>query len=240
MEKYKFSEVKEVKKDNKWLKEEITEILLTSKKDGTNYFYYRDLKEKIYNAIDQFDNQETLSQAWIDENHFETENWAEDLYKSDGETIDHTPQIKVIAVQDLQNLLVPKQELPVIPKFVAEFLIGKEDYMLYELLDDEWLYKEHDRVAKWLYDNDELTNRQREIDLVMARDRGYTVEKEPKYVVRTNLGTYLILDMNKREWDYTSIPHQDDDIQYAYKFNDRSMAEGIAKLVEGKVDELKE
>jgi hypothetical protein len=42
-----------MKKDKEWLKEEITEILLTSKKDGTNYFYYRDLKEKIYNAIDQ-------------------------------------------------------------------------------------------------------------------------------------------------------------------------------------------
>ena len=225
-----------MKKDNEWLKEEITEILLTSKKDGTNYFYYRDLKEKIYNAIDQLDKPETLSQAWIDQNHFETENLLEDLYKSDGETIDYTPHIKVIAVQDLQkqNLIAPKQELPVIPKFVAEFLIGKEDHMLYELLDDEWLYKEHDRVAKWLYDNDELTNKQREIDLVMARDRGYTVEEEPKYVVRTNLGTYLILDMNKREWDYT------DDIKYAYKFNDRSMAEGIAKLVEGKVDELKE
>ena len=40
------------------LKEEITEILLTSKKDGTNYFYYRDLKEKIYNAIEQLDKPE--------------------------------------------------------------------------------------------------------------------------------------------------------------------------------------
>jgi hypothetical protein len=59
-----------MKKDKEWLKEEITEILLTSKKDGTNYFYYRDLKEKIYNAIDQLDKSETLSQAWIDQNHF--------------------------------------------------------------------------------------------------------------------------------------------------------------------------
>ena len=154
MEKYKFSEVKEVKKDNEWLKEEITEILLTSKKDGTNYFYYRDLKEKIYNAIDQLDKPETLSQAWIDQNHFETENWLEELYESDGETIDYTPHIKVIAVQDLQkqNLIAPKQELPVIPKFVAEFLIGKEDYMLYELLDDEWLYKEHNDLWNILKD----------------------------------------------------------------------------------------
>ena len=54
----KESEEKEVTKDIEWLKEEIAEILLTSKKDGTNYFYHRDLKEKIYNAIDQLDEPE--------------------------------------------------------------------------------------------------------------------------------------------------------------------------------------
>ena len=58
------------------------------------------------------------------------------------------------------------------------------------------------------------------------------------YVVRTDIGTYLILDTIKREWDYTSIPPQDDDIKYAYKFDDKCMAEGIAKLVEGKVEEI--
>lgn len=52
------SEGIEVNKDIDWLKKEITEILLTSKKDGTNYFYYRDLKEKIYNAVDQLDKPE--------------------------------------------------------------------------------------------------------------------------------------------------------------------------------------
>jgi hypothetical protein len=89
---------------------------------------------------------------------------------------------------------VLSQELPAIPKFVAEFLIGKEDYMLYELFDDEWLYEEHDRVAKWLYDNDELTNKQREIDLVMARDRGYVVEEEQKYYALTKDKKTILLE----------------------------------------------
>ena len=61
-----------------------------------------------------------------------------------------------------------------------------------------------------------------------------------KYIVRTNIGTYLILDTSKREWDYTSIPPQDDDTQYAYKFDDRSVAEVIAKLINGEVEELGE
>lgn len=58
MEEYESGEA-EVK-DLEWLKEETSEILLTSKKDGTNYFYYRDLKEKIYNAIDQFEEKEKV------------------------------------------------------------------------------------------------------------------------------------------------------------------------------------
>lgn len=61
-----------------------------------------------------------------------------------------------------------------------------------------------------------------------------------KYIVRTDLGTYLILDIYRREWDYTSIPPQDDDIQYAYKFDNRSIAEGVAKLVSGEVEEIEE
>ena len=90
------SEEAEVKKDIEWLKEEITEVLLTSKKDGTNYFYYKDLKEKIYNAVDELDEPEVLSSDWIDEHA---------VRKIDGK---ENPLI--VYVDDLQNLLVPKQE----------------------------------------------------------------------------------------------------------------------------------
>lgn len=61
-----------------------------------------------------------------------------------------------------------------------------------------------------------------------------------KYMVRTSTGTYLILDVCKREWDYTPIPLQDEDIQYAYKFDDRSIAEGIARFINGEVEEFEE
>lgn len=61
-----------------------------------------------------------------------------------------------------------------------------------------------------------------------------------KYMVRTSIGTYLILDTSKREWDYTSIPPQDEDTQYAYKFDDRYIAEGIARFINGEVEEFEE
>ena len=68
-------------KNIEWLKEEMSEILLTSKKDGTNYFYYRDLKEKIYNAIDQLDEpiedpHNKQSDPWADYIPEESDPWA--------------------------------------------------------------------------------------------------------------------------------------------------------------------
>ena len=71
-----------------------------------------ELLNKVYEIINQLDEPETLTEEWIDKNHFETDNWLEDLFESDGDTtIAHTPQIKVIAVQDLQNRIVPSQEI---------------------------------------------------------------------------------------------------------------------------------
>lgn len=104
-----------------------------------------------------------------------------------------------------------------------------------------------EQVMEWLDNNDFYDHATAETVLANAVDKGelgyygtkYSVVEKPtipKFVVKTNLGTYLIIDTSKREWDYTSIPPQDDDIQYAYKFDDRSIAEGIAKFVEGKVE----
>ena len=162
------SEEKEVK-NIEWLKEEITEILLTSKKNGTNYFYYRDLKEKIYSAIDRLGEPKILSQEITEENGMSESEWAEviDRYKW------HLEQ---------EGYAVIKK--PTIPQFVADFLIGKEEYMLYELLDNDFIYDDHDELARWLYNKDEDTNKERELSLVLAHIRGYKLEKEQKYFAK--------------------------------------------------------
>ena len=161
-----------MKKDKKWAQREVDRYLSYEGVDEA-----RNALVFAKGVINQLDEPETLSLDWIDDNKKDSGVHSIGYY---------------VPIGRLHDLLVPEQELPVIPKFVAEFLIGKEDYMLYELLDDEWLYKEHDRVAKWLYDNDELTNKQREIDLVMARDRGYEIEKELKYYIQDQHGVYLL------------------------------------------------
>lgn len=82
-------------------------------------------------------------------------------------------------------------EKPTIPEFVAEFLDGKEEYALYELLDNDFIYENHDELARWLYNNDEDTNKEREFSLVLAQRYGYEVEEEPKYNVeiKSSFGT---------------------------------------------------
>lgn len=101
-------------KGSEWLKEETSEILLTSKKDGTNYFYYRDLKEKIYNAIDEL---ETLSEYWIEQKSIDTH----------VDTLSGEVQV-TLRLDDLQNVLVPKQEEVKVPKMWHDAIVqNKED-----------------------------------------------------------------------------------------------------------------
>lgn len=60
---------------------------------------------------------ETLSDEWVDNNSV--------YASSDGITEEY------VHVDDLKELLVPKQELPVIPKFVADWIdANKEKYDL--------------------------------------------------------------------------------------------------------------
>ena len=167
-----------MKKDIEWLREQIKNEM--NGWSGGNPDYFRgaeDAYEDVKDWLNQLDEPEVLSHKWISEN---VEYAYFDMLDGSGRLSSATAIIKP---KKLQTLLVPKQELPVIPRFVAEFLEGKEDYMLHELFDDEWLYSKHDQIAKWLYDNDEKTNRERELSLVLAHIHGYEVEEEQKYYV---------------------------------------------------------
>lgn len=131
-------------------------------------------------------------------------------------------------------------EKPVIPQFVAEFLKGKEKYMLYELLDNDFIYDNHDELARWLYDNDEDTNKEREISLVLAQKYGYKVKVEQKYVVRLDDESYLQryeIDNKNIVTPFRVVGHLK---EAAIKFDDRKKAEMVAELVEGKAEELEE
>ena len=130
--------------------------------DSYNDELIRD-NNQLRNALD---NQKFLSQKWIDEN-------STNLPMS-------SPMTKWVSASKLQNLIIPKQELPVIPKYVAKYLeFAKKEASLIQVMvtvSEGWptMKKEFD----WISENDETFAR--------AWLDGYEVKEEPLYYVMNN------------------------------------------------------
>ena len=113
----------------------------------------------------ELDNQEVLSQEWLEENKC---SWMK--LKTNG---------YYIPVEKLQNLLVTNKEKVIIPQFVAVYLdFAKSNTTLMQVLElantrNEW--EKWEKVYDWIEENHELFAR--------AWLDGFTVEKEQKYYV---------------------------------------------------------
>lgn len=101
----------------------------------------------------------------------------------------------------VENLIVPKPELPVIPKYVDEFIRNNRDKgrSLYAALS--WLengHKGHMRAYEWY--------RRNELDFVNAYLTGkYTVEKEQKYYIRDQHGVYLLAKNHREQGNVQTV-----------------------------------
>ena len=172
------SEEKEVKKNIEWLKEVIQRNKdFHSKNTYQNESYslgttrtYRYILE----LINQLDEPEVLSPDWVDKHKYRYDN------------------VELVGVKDLQNLLVPKQELPVIPKFVAGYLnVAKRDITLMRALE---IANRRSELPKW----------EKEYDWISANDEafarawlnGYEVEEQKYYVINNDNGIMLIRMMD--------------------------------------------
>ena len=136
---------------------------------------------QLRNALD---NQEVLSQKWIEEHR-----------KS------YTMEDSV-EISDLQNLLVPKQEIPVIPKYVAEYLdFAKKEASLIEVLvivSVGWPTMK--KEFSWILANSEIFAR--------AWLDGYVVKEEQKYLVNIldeGIGAYLIYYPKSGNYGITGV-----------------------------------
>lgn len=117
------------------------------------------------------DNQEVLSQEWIDEHKY-----------------NHYIGKPFVYVEDLQNLLVPKQDKPVIPKFIVNWieetkkqgksLVFAITHIYYKNEIGKSPNKEEEKIFQWmeLAYNEEVFAR--------AWIDGYKVEKEPVYFAK--------------------------------------------------------
>lgn len=161
--------------------------------DGDDKMYYAGKVDGLYIAlelIDQLDETEkpTISQDWLAHHYFEIENFDGNEFVSDGETaIDGTPQIRVIALQDLKQVvsftsepLGNPEELPVVPQFVADFY---ESYKIdisqgiYELCQKHNKEQFDSRLVDWMRDSESKF-----VEILISMKNGYEIEK-PKHPI---------------------------------------------------------
>ena len=189
-----------MKKDIEWLKGRLRMRKLFKPQTEEEIGYNMSIDE-FSEYVDQLDEPVTLSQKGIDKNHFEIDNWHEDLVKSDGETsIDHTPQIKVIAVQDLQNAIVSKPELPVVPKWFDEWWkdVSKGSGGLFHNIDrfyDELFSSGTREMYNYISSPD---NKQKLLNIIV-NELDYVVEEEQKYIVSDNSSIPLLIKNDSGE-----------------------------------------
>ena len=135
--------------------------------------------------LDQLDEPEVLSQEWID-----------------GHKYFPVGEDAVVRARDLKNLIVPKQVLPVIPKYVAEYLeLAKSDVSLMRVLEkasrrDEILFLKWEKEYAWISTNDETFAR--------AWLDGYTVAEEQKYYVLDSQDIPLLERANDQTYKTTT------------------------------------
>ena len=157
-----------MKKDIEWLKEEIEEDIKSW--GGGNPDYFRgasDAYENVKDWLNQLDEPEVLMPEWIEDNEF---------LVNDESGVDYT----VVESRKLKGLLVPKQELPVIPKFVAEWIKETKPYnslrVAFEYIAQRKRNNHDDKLAFWVEEGNSETFARAWLD-------DYEVEEEQKYYV---------------------------------------------------------
>lgn len=224
-------------KNKEWLKEKVDRLFFDNSMSNNPFLVAkREAITEISNLIDQLDEPKVLSQEWIDRHaeHYEYIGYAG------------------VPVDDLQNLLVPKQKLPVIPQFVADYY---NDSKKYELTFAEWFEfpefgqegKIADKTFEWLLDNSHEVNIERQFilaDIIAHGLDGYEVEKEKRYYIidemdNATLMTFDLSDETGKEIIEFVVGYSENGTIH---FDSKEKAELIARFVGDsvKVEELEE
>ena len=162
-------------KGKEWLKEEVKSLFDEAYGSGKmEYYESEESIHRINSLVDQLDEPETLNEEWINEH-------------SKAYTMENS-----VEISDLKNLLVPKQDKPVIPQFVADWIEDYRDHggLIVDMLDSltteiDSVSSVDNEVAQWFRENTEK--------MLKALTDGYEVEKEKKYTIKLSLpeGVFL-------------------------------------------------
>ena len=179
---------------------------------------------QLRNALD---NQEVLSQEWIDE-HAQggCDEW--------------------VYIEDLQNLLVPKQNKPIIPQFVADWIESQDDpiyemcvnYEMWGVNGDDGTTRFTGEIAEWFDDTLNVENYYR------ACIDGYEVEKEKRYYIinkenNATLMTFELSDVVGEEIiEFVDTYSENETVHFDSKEKAELIAHFVGDFVE--VEEVKE
>lgn len=154
----------------------------------------------------------------------------------------------VVRYEELMILVdnLDEPEKPEIPQFVADWIeeVKQRGCGLADALNCFVSPIMPEKVKQWIqfdfaaigchHDNQEL--------LAKAWLHGYTIEKEPVWVVKVSEYTGFYLKEFTSGWDGKDTPktYATSIKDKAYKFTDKAKAEAVATLVDGEVEEWSE
>ena len=176
-----------MKKDKEWAQREVDRYL-----SYEGVIEARDALVFAKGVINRLDEPEVLSKEWIDR------------HITDGHNVNLGD--KVVYADELDGMLVPKQELPVIPQFVADWwgrdgdsvtmyggesIDKKRKIHLISNFNDRGLGDHLSKVEDWIDENESSF-----LDLVNSKV--YEVEKEPLYYAQ--IKGYKIANPSDTYW----------------------------------------
>lgn len=252
-------------KDKKWLKKELAKLKTEAdarNKYGSNYTDEQLAVRRVFDLIDQLDEPETISEEflrnqsdWVNLCHTgekvravkcdvlrnvlvpkvnEPEITEEQAWNKIAESYPGSPVGMKNAFEHFYygGHLEKKPEKPVIPQFVANWIeeARGRHYSLYLAMFTNCPDDIHEWIVK--YPNS--------LKFARAWD-GYTVEKEPLYIVAIQHATGTIyFERFNNTGVLDSCGRGDKNASTVYKFKDKSKAEAVALLVDGQVEVLEE
>ena len=181
-----------MKKDIEWLREQIKNEM--NGWSGGNPDYFRgaeDAYEDVKDWLNQLDEPEVLSQEWV----------------SDNAVVGQYPDGMghVVPAYKLQNLLVPKQDVPVVPTWFDEWWkdVAKGEASLFHNIErfyDELWISGTGEMYSYIGSPD---NKKKLLNIII-NELNYEVEKEQKYVVElpnpnNQMGRHKNVFLNKED-----------------------------------------
>ena len=156
------------------------------------------------------------------------------------ETSENYPHEQMVDREVVLNLIdqLDEPELPVIPQFVADYIkVSKEDNeslnQAFAFIDD----KENKELWNWMFPTVYEGKRENQESFARAWLDGYTIKPPKRWVVRHKDDCLYFEKFDEDKYDFSAIWTYLAEPP-AFKFTDKSKAEAVATLVDGRVEEV--